>query len=187
MRSSIQKTTSEYDREKFEERLAKLQGGVAILKVGGATEAEMKERKFRVDDAVHATRGAAEEGIVPGGGVTYFRASEAIQKLDLQGDEGAGAKVIAKALESPLENIVKNSGADSSWIRSQVREKGGSFGYNARTGEFADMLEEGVLDAVKVCRSALQNAASVSSMLLTTRAVMVELKDKKKAVAGAVK
>ena len=188
LRSSIARTTSEYDREKFEERLAKLQGGVSILKVGGATEAEMNERKYRVDDAVHATRGAAEEGVVPGGGVAYLRAAEAVRKLDLEGDEGAGARVIAKALEAPLENIAGNAGADVSWVVSQVQEKGGSFGYDAKTGEFVDMFEAGILDAAKACRSAVQNAASVTSMLLTSRAVMVELKGgRKKAVAGAVK
>jgi chaperonin GroEL len=187
LRNSIKKTTSEYDREKFEERLAKLVGGVAILKVGGATEAEMKERKFRVDDAVHAVRAAAQEGVVPGGGLALVRAAESVAKLKLEGDERAGAEVIARACEAPLSNIVSNAGHDPSWVLAEVREKGGNVGFDAAAGEFTDLMKAGVLDAAKVTRSALQNAASVTSMLLTSRSVVVDLKTKKKAVAGAVK
>jgi len=187
LRSSMKKTTSDYDREKYEERLAKLVGGVAILKVGGATETEMKERKFRVDDAVHAVRAAAQEGVVPGGGVALLRAGQAIEKLSLEGDEAAGARVIARALDAPLSSIASNAGYDPSEVLSDVREKGGSVGFDASTGEFVDMFEAGILDAAKVVRAALQNAASVTSLMLTSQAVVVDLKEKKKAVRGAVK
>jgi len=187
LRMSIKKTTSEYDKEKFEERMSKLTGGVAILKVGGATEAEMKERKFRVDDAVHAARGAAQEGIVPGGGLTSLRAADAVVKLKLQDDEGLGARIIAKALEAPMATIASNAGFDASMVVAETREKGGNVGLNAGTGEWVDLVEAGVVDAAKVTRSALQNAASVTSLLLTSKAIIVELKDNKKKVAGAVK
>jgi chaperonin GroEL len=187
LRSSIKKTTSEYDREKYEERLAKLTGGVAVIKVGGATEAEMKERKFRVDDAVHAVRAAAQEGVVPGGGTALLRAADAIGKLKLEGDEAAGARVVARALEAPTLNIALNAGHDPSVVVSEVREKGGSTGFDAATGEYVDLFDAGVLDAAKVTRCALQNAASVTALVLTSRTVIVELKEKKKAVAGAVK
>jgi chaperonin GroEL len=187
LRSSIRKTTSDYDREKFEERLAKLVGGVAILKVGGATEAEMKERKYRVEDAVHAVKAAAQEGVVPGGGVALLRAAQAVERMTLSGDEAVGAKVVARACEAPLAAIAANAGHDPSYVLSEVRERGGSVGFDAGTGQFVDMFQAGILDAAKVTRSALQNAASAASMLLTSRAVVVELKEKKKAVAGAVK
>ncbi len=187
LRASIKKSTSEYDREKFEERLAKLLGGVAVLKVGGATESEMKERKFRVEDAVHAVRAAAEEGIVPGGGVAYLRAAGAVAKLKLEGDEQAGARAIARALEAPLRAIVSNAGHDPSLAMAEVRERGGAAGLDASAGEIADMFKAGIVDAAKVCRAAVQNAASVASALLTSRAVITELKDKKKMVAGAVR
>jgi chaperonin GroEL len=187
LRTSIKKTTSEYDKEKYEERMAKLTGGVAILKVGGATEAEMKERKFRVDDAVHAARAAAQEGIVPGGGLTSLRAADAISKLGLEDDEALGARVIAKALEAPMSTIASNAGYDPSMVVAETRERGGNVGLNAATGEWGDLLEMGVIDAAKVTRTALQNAASVTSLLLTSKAVIVELKENKKKVAGAVK
>jgi len=187
LRTSIRKTTSEYDKEKFEERMSKMTGGVAILKVGGATEAEMKERKFRVDDAVHAARGAAQEGVVPGGGLALLRAADAVAKLKLDGDEALGAKVIAKALEAPMATIASNAGFDPSMVVAETRERGGNVGLNAGTGEWVDLLETGVIDAAKVTRSALQNAASVTSMLLTSKSIIVELKENKKKVAGAVK
>ena len=187
LRTSIRKTTSEYDKEKFEERMSKLTGGVAILKVGGATEAEMKERKFRVDDAVHAARGAAQEGVVPGGGLACLRAADAVAKLKLDDDEALGARVIAKALEAPMATIASNAGFDPSMVVAETREKGGSIGLNAGTGEWVDLAQAGVIDAAKVTRSALQNAASVTSMLLTSKSIIVELKDNKKKVAGAVK
>jgi chaperonin GroEL len=187
LRASIKKTTSDYDREKFEERLAKLLGGVAILKVGGPTEAEMKERKYRVDDAVHAVRAAAQEGIAPGGGVAYLRAGQAVAKLDLPGDEAAGAKVIARALEAPLWNIASNSGHDPSCTVSDVRGTAVNEGFDAAAGKLVDMFEAGIVDAAKVCRVALQNAASVASALLTSQTVIAELKKEKKVVAGAMK
>jgi chaperonin GroEL len=187
LRTSIKKTTSEYDKEKFEERMSKMTGGVAILKVGGATETEMKERKFRVDDAVHAARGAAQEGIVPGGGLASLRAGDAAAKLKLEDDEALGARIIAKALEAPMGTIASNAGFDPSMVVAETREKGGNIGLNAATGEWGDLFEAGVVDAAKVTRTALQNAASVTSLLLTSKAVIVELKDNKKKVAGAVK
>jgi chaperonin GroEL len=187
LRTSIKKTTSDYDREKYEERLAKITGGVAILKVGGITETEMKERKFRVDDAVHAARAAAQEGIVPGGGLASLRAGDAALKLDLEGDEAAGARVIAKALEAPMANIAANAGHDPSLVLAETREKGGQMGLNAATGKYVDLMGTGVVDAAKVTRVALQNAASVTALLLTSRTVIVDIKEKKKAVAGAVK
>ena len=187
LRTSIEKTTSTYDKEKYEERLAKITGGVAVVKVGGATEAEMKERKFRVDDAVHATRAAAQEGIVPGGGLACLRASQAIDRLKLEGDEAAGARVVAKALESPMATIVANAGFDPSEIVTEAREKGGNTGFDAAEGEWVDLVKSGVVDAAKVTRCALQNAASVTSVLLTAKSVVVDIKDKKKPVAGTVK
>ena len=187
LRSSMAKTTSEYDREKYEERLAKITGGVAIIKVGGATEAEMKERKFRVDDAVHAVKAAAQEGIVPGGGLAALRAADAILKLKLDGDEAAGARVIAKALEAPMATIVSNAGYDPSEILTEAREKGGSIGFDAAPGEWVDLFKAGVVDAAKVARCALQNAASVMSALLTSKTVVVDLKEGKRKVAGATK
>jgi chaperonin GroEL len=187
LRTSIKKTTSEYDKEKFEERMSKMTGGVAILKVGGATETEMKERKFRVDDAVHAARGAAQEGIVAGGGLASLRAGDAVAKLKLEDDEALGARIIAKALEAPMGTIASNAGFDPSMVVAETREKGGNIGLNAATGEWGDLFEAGVVDAAKVTRTALQNAASVTSLLLTSKAVIVELKDNKKKVAGAVK
>jgi len=187
LRASIRKTTSDYDREKFEERLAKLTGGVALIKVGGPTEAEMKERKFRVDDAVHAVKAAAQEGIVPGGGTALLRSVAALRALKLEGDEAIGARVVERALKSPLANIAMNAGADPSTVLEDVSSKTGAVGFDARTGELVDLFKAGVVDPTKVVRCALQNAASVSSMLLTSRAVVVELKEKKKAVAGAVK
>jgi chaperonin GroEL len=187
LRSSIKKTTSEYDREKYEERLSKLTGGVAVIKVGGATEAEMKERKYRVDDAVHAVRAAAQEGVVPGGGTTLLRAAEAVEKLKLEGDEAAGARVVARALEAPAANIALNAGHDPSVVLAELREKSGSTGFDASSGEYVDLFQAGILDAAKVARCALQNAASLTSLALTSRTVIVELKEKKKAVAGAVK
>ncbi|MBI2933613.1 MAG: chaperonin GroEL, partial [Planctomycetes bacterium] len=187
LRASIKKTTSDYDREKFEERLAKVLGGVAVIKVGGATETEMKERKYRVDDAVHAVKAAAEEGIVPGGGVTLLRAVPAVQALRLAGDEGVGARVVERALATPLWNIAANAGADASMVVEEVRSKKGATGFDARTGEFADLMQAGVVDPAKVVRLALQNAASVASMLLTSATVVAELKEKKEAAGGAVK
>jgi chaperonin GroEL len=186
LRASIQKSTSDYDREKYQERLAKLQGGVAILKVGGATESEVKERKYRVDDAVHAVRAAAEEGVVPGGGAALLRASAAVEKLKLEGDEATGARVIARALRAPVANIARNAGFDPSVVTQETLEEDAGKVFDAAAGTFVDAFKEGLVDPAKVVRCGLQNAASAASMLLTSGAVIVELKDKKKAVAGAV-
>jgi chaperonin GroEL len=187
LRASIKKTTSDYDREKFEERLAKLTGGVAILRVGGLTEAEMKERKFRVEDAVHAVKAAAEEGIVPGGGIAYLRAARKVQELSLEGDEAIGARIVSSALLSPLWNIAANAGHDASAIVHEALEKSGAEGFDAGAGRWGDLFERGIVDPTKVARVALQTAASVSGPLLTSKTVIVELKEAKKAVAGAVK
>jgi chaperonin GroEL len=175
IRAQIEEATSDYDREKLQERVAKLAGGVAVIKVGGATEIEVKEKKDRVDDALHATRAAVEEGIVPGGGVALIRVRQAI--LDLKGnnaDQTAGVKIVLRALEEPLRQIVTNAGEEASVIAAKVAEGQGNFGYDAATGEYGDLVEKGVLDPTKVTRTALQNAASVAGLLLTTDATVHE-------------
>jgi len=184
IRTQIENTTSDYDREKLQERLAKLVGGVAVIKVGAATETEMKERKARVEDALHATRAAVEEGIVPGGGVALLRAQKALEKLEVTDEERFGVQIIRRALEEPLRQICANAGEEGSIIVQQVRDGKGSFGYNARTGKFGDLIAMGVIDPVKVVRSALQNAASVSGLLLTTEALVAEKPKEEKASAG---
>jgi len=184
IRTQIENTTSDYDREKLQERLAKLVGGVAVIKVGAATETEMKERKARVEDALHATRAAVEEGIVPGGGVALLRAQKALDKLEVSEEEKFGVSIIRRALEEPLRQICANAGEEGSIIVQQVRDGKGSFGYNARTGKFGDLIAMGVIDPVKVVRSALQNAASVSGLLLTTEALVAEKPKEDKAPAG---
>ncbi|MGF6647636.1 chaperonin GroEL [Paraburkholderia sp. GAS82] len=175
IRVQIEEATSDYDREKLQERVAKLAGGVAVIKVGGATEIEVKEKKDRVDDALHATRAAVEEGIVPGGGVALIRVRNAIK--DLKGsnpDQDAGVKIVLRALEEPLRQIVTNAGEEASVVVAKVAEGSGNFGYNAQTGEYGDLVESGVLDPTKVTRTALQNAASVAGLLLTTDATVYE-------------
>jgi chaperonin GroEL len=176
IRNEIQATTSDYDREKLQERLAKLAGGVAVLKIGAVTESEMKEKKARVEDALHATRAAVEEGVVPGGGVALIRALQALK--DLKGDnadQNAGIAILRRAMETPLRQIVSNAGEESSVILAKVTEGKGNFGYNAATGEFGDMIVLGIIDPTKVTRTALQNAASISGLMLTTGAVIFEL------------
>ncbi len=186
IRTQIEHTTSDYDREKLQERLAKLVGGVAVIKVGAATETEMKEKKARVEDALHATRAAVEEGIVPGGGVALLRAQKALDKLELDEEQKIGAQIIRRACEEPLRQIVGNAGEEGSIVVQKVREGKGNFGFNAATGEYGDLVTMGVIDPVKVVRSALQNAASVSSMMLTTEALIAEKpKDEKPAAGGA--
>jgi chaperonin GroEL len=175
IRVQIEEATSDYDREKLQERVAKLAGGVAVIKVGGATEIEVKEKKDRVDDALHATRAAVEEGIVPGGGVALIRVRNAIK--DLKGsnpDQDAGVKIVLRALEEPLRQIVANAGEEASVVVAKVAQGSGNFGYNAQTGEYGDLVESGVLDPTKVTRTALQNAASVAGLLLTTDATVSE-------------
>jgi chaperonin GroEL len=185
IKSELEKTTSDYDREKLQERLAKLAGGVAQLKVGAATEAEMKEKKARVEDALHATRAAVEEGILPGGGVALLRCVPTVEALRLHGDEAIGASIVKRALESPLRQIAENAGVDGAIAVQTVRDKREAFGFNATTGEYEDLVAAGVIDPTKVVRTALQNAASVSTLLLTTDALISEIKEEKPAGAGA--
>jgi chaperonin GroEL len=185
MRAQIEETTSDYDREKLQERLAKLVGGVALIQVGAATETEMKEKKARVEDALHATRAAVEEGIVPGGGVAYLRAVPALRKVQVpEGDQRAGVKLVERALEGPARRIAQNAGVDGAVVVQRILEGKGPFGYNAQTGTYEDLEAAGVIDPTKVSRTALQNAASVASLLLTTEAMVAE-KPKKKPAAGA--
>jgi len=183
IRVQIEEATSDYDREKLQERVAKLAGGVAVIRVGAATEVELKEKKARVEDALHATRAAVEEGIVPGGGVALLRARQAIANLKGDNaDQDAGIKLILRAVEEPLRIIVSNAGEEPSVVVNAVLAGTGNFGYNAQTGEYGDMVEQGVLDPTKVTRTALQNAASVASLLLTTEAAVVELSEDKPAM-----
>ena len=176
IRKQIEETTSDYDKEKLQERVAKLAGGVALIKVGAATEMEMKEKKARVEDALHATRAAVEEGIVAGGGVALIRARQAIQSLKgANHDQDAGIKIVMRALEEPLRQIVANAGAEPSVVLNKVLEGKGNFGYNAATDQYGDLVEMGVLDPTKVARCALQNAASVAGLILTTDAMVAEL------------
>jgi chaperonin GroEL len=176
IRQQAEEATSDYDKEKLQERVAKLSGGVALIKVGAASELEMKEKKARVEDALHATRAAIEEGVVPGGGVALIRALKALEKLEgLNEDQTVGIRILARAIEEPLRNIVENAGQDAAVILNQVRAGKGAYGYNAASGEFGDMLEEGILDPTKVTRLALQNAASVAGLLLTTEVMVAEV------------
>ncbi|MGN4076287.1 chaperonin GroEL, partial [Burkholderia gladioli] len=184
IRVQIEDASSDYDREKLQERVAKLAGGVAVIKVGGATEIEVKEKKDRVDDALHATRAAVEEGIVPGGGVALIRVKQAIREVrGANPDQDAGVKIVLRALEEPLRQIVSNAGEEASVVVAKVAEGSGNFGYNAASGEYGDLVESGVLDPTKVTRTALQNAASVAGLLLTTDATVHE--QPKPAAAGA--
>jgi chaperonin GroEL len=186
IRSQIEETSSDYDREKLQERVAKLAGGVAVIKVGAATEIEMKEKKARVEDALHATRAAVEEGIVPGGGVALIRVREAVAAVTgANDDQAVGVRILSRAIEEPLRQIARNAGEEPSIILNQVAEGSGNFGWNAQTGEFGDMFEFGILDPTKVTRSALQHAASVAGLLLTTEAMIAELpKDDAPAMSG---
>ena len=181
IKKQIEETTSDYDREKLQERLAKLSGGVAIIKVGAATEAAMKEKKDRVDDALHATRAAVEEGIVAGGGVAYLRCQKAIEALKLEGDEKVGADIIARAIEAPLRKLVANAGQEAALVIANVKKAAGTNGYNVRTGEYADLFKCGVVDPAKVARCALQNAASIAGLLLTTDCMVTDIPEKKDA------
>jgi chaperonin GroEL len=185
MRSQIEETTSDYDREKLQERLAKLVGGVAVIKVGSATETEMKEKKARVEDAMHATRAAVEEGIVAGGGVTFIRAIGALEKLKLDEDEQIGVNIVRRALEEPLRQIALNAGVEGAVVVARVRgEKNENFGYNAATDEYGDLVKDGVIDPAKVARTALQNASSIAGLMLTTEALIAEIPEEKEAPAG---
>jgi chaperonin GroEL len=188
LRRQIQETESEYDKEKFQERLAKLSGGVALIRVGAPTEADMKQTKARIEDALHATRAAAEEGIVPGGGVALLRVIPAVQKLhdNLAGDEKIGAAIILRSLEEPIRHIASNSGHDGGVIADDVKSQEGSIGFDANTGEFVDMFKAGIVDPTKVTRSALQNAASISGLMLTTEAMITNIKDDEKDNAARI-
>jgi chaperonin GroEL len=180
IRAQIEETTSDYDREKLQERLAKLAGGVAVVKVGAATEVEMKEKKARVEDALHATRAAVEEGIVPGGGVALVRASASLGNLRVSDDEKVGVRIVQKSLEEPLRWIASNAGADGSVVLDKVKSGKGAFGFNAATEEYEDLVKAGIVDPTKVVRTALQNAASVAGLLITTEAMIAEKPEKKK-------
>jgi len=187
IRAQVEKTTSDYDREKLQERLAKLVGGVAVIKVGAATETEMKEKKARVEDAMHATRAAVEEGIVPGGGVALVRCTKAVEDVikGLDGDEKIGASIIRRAIEEPLRMIVSNAGEEGAVVIGKIHEsKENNFGYNAGTGAYEDLVSAGVIDPTKVTRTALQNAASIAGLMLTTEAMISEIPEKKEAPAG---
>jgi len=185
IRAQIENTTSDYDREKLQERLAKLVGGVAVIKVGAATESEMKEKKARVEDALHATRAAVEEGIVPGGGVALLRAQSVLDTLQVTDDEAVGVRIIRRAIEEPLRQIVGNAGLEGSIVVQKVREGSGNFGYNARTDTYGDLVAMGVIDPAKVVRTALQNASSVAGLMLTTEALVAEKpKDEKSGGGG---
>ncbi len=185
LRAQIEDTTSDYDREKLQERLAKLAGGVAVIKVGAATETEMKEKKARVEDALHATRAAVEEGIVPGGGVALLRASNALKGQKMEGDEQFGLDIVRRACEEPLRQIVLNSGHEGAIVVEKVRSNdNNNFGYNASTDKYEDLVAAGVIDPTKVTRTALQNAASIASLMLTTEAMICEIPEKKSASAG---
>ena len=183
IRRQIEETTSDYDREKLQERLAKLAGGVAVINVGAATETEMKEKKARVEDALHATRAAVEEGIVPGGGVALIRAQKALDALVLEGDEAVGLAIVRRAIEQPLRTLADNAGKEGAIIVQEVKKRKGNEGYNVATDSYEDLVKAGVVDPTKVTRSALQNAASISGLLLTTEALITEIPEKDKAPA----
>ena len=184
IRRQIEETTSDYDREKLQERLAKLAGGVAVINVGAATETEMKEKKARVEDALHATRAAVEEGIVAGGGVALLRTSKAIDSLKLEGDEAIGAQIVRRAIESPIRMLCANAGVEGAVVVGQIIANKGNYGYNVATGDYEDLVKAGVVDPTKVTRTALQNAASVAGLLLTTECMITEIPEKKEAPAG---
>jgi chaperonin GroEL len=183
IKKQIDDTTSDYDKEKLQERLAKLAGGVAVINVGAATETEMKEKKARVEDALHATRAAVEEGIIPGGGVAFIRALSALDKVTVVGDEKIGVDIIRKALEEPLRMIAANAGHEGSVVANEVKAKAGAYGFNADTEKYEDLIKAGVIDPTKVARTALENAASIASLLITTEAVIADKPEEKKAPA----
>jgi chaperonin GroEL len=186
IKAEIEKTDSDWDREKLQERLAKLAGGVAVVKVGAATEVELKEKKHRIEDAVSATRAAVEEGVVPGGGVTLIRAESAFDSLALEGDEATGAQIVRESLQEPARRIATNAGYEGSVIVSHIREESDARGFDAATGEWTDMLKAGIVDPTKVTRSALQNAASIAALVLTTESAVVEKPEEEEpAAAGA--
>lgn len=179
IRSQIETTTSDYDREKLQERLSKLSGGVAVINVGAATEAELKQKKARVEDAINATRAAVEEGVVAGGGVAYLRALPALTQLQLEGDRLMGVKIVQRALEEPLRQIANNAGVEGATVVQQVKAQSGNMGYNANTDTYVDVVKQGIIDPTKVERVALQNAASLAGLLLTTEVLITEQAEEK--------
>jgi chaperonin GroEL len=183
IRRQIDETTSDYDREKLQERLAKLAGGVAVINVGAATEAEMKEKKARVEDALHATRAAVEEGIVAGGGVALLRTVKVIDSLKLEGDEAIGAQIVRRAVEHPVRMLCANAGVEGAVVVGQILANKGNYGYNVATGDYEDLVKAGVVDPTKVTRTALQNASSIAGLLLTTECMITEIPEKEKAPA----
>ncbi|HOM71360.1 MAG TPA: TCP-1/cpn60 chaperonin family protein, partial [Armatimonadota bacterium] len=185
IKKQIEDTDSDYDREKLQERLAKLAGGVAVIKVGAATETELKEKKHRMEDALSATRAAVEEGIVPGGGVTLLNAISALDKLKGTPDEMIGVSIVRRALEEPARQIANNAGAEGSVVVEHIKSQKSGFGYNAATSEYVDMVKAGIIDPAKVTRSAVENAASIASLLLTTEALVAEKPEKEKPAAPA--
>ncbi len=185
IRKQIEETTSDYDHEKLQERLAKQAGGVAVISVGAATETEMKEKKARVEDALHATRAAVEEGIVPGGGVAMVRAAAALESLKLTGDEAVGVEIVRKACDAPLRQLAANAGIEGAVVLEEVRKGKGAYGYDVAKGEFVDMVKAGIIDPTKVARTALQNAASIAGLLLTTECMVTEIPEKKEAPASS--
>jgi chaperonin GroEL len=185
IKKEMENTTSDYDKEKLQERLAKLAGGVAQINVGAATEVEMKEKKARVEDALHATRAAVEEGIVPGGGVAFLRCLKTLDSLKSKGEEGIGVDIIRRALEAPIRQIAQNAGIDGAIVCERVKNSKGNEGYDALNGEYTDLVQAGIIDPTKVARIALENAASVSGLLLTTEALISEIPEKKDEKAGA--
>ena len=192
IRTGIESTTSDYDREKLQERLAKLTGGVAIISVGASSEADMKQKKARVEDALHATRAAVEEGILPGGGVALLRCREAVEKArsSVKGDAKIGVDIVLRVLDAPLRQIADNCGIDGSVVADEVSQKGQNIGYNANGGEYVDMFKAGVIDPTKVVKTALQNAASIAGLLLTTEALVTNFDEKdqdKRAVVGSIR
>jgi chaperonin GroEL len=187
IQAQVAQSTSDYDKEKLQERLAKLSGGVAVVKVGAATETEMKERKARVEDALHATRAAVEEGIVPGGGVAFLRSQDKLSNLELEGDEAIGSGIISRVLEYPLKQISENAGVNGDIIVDHVKSLATNEGYDALRGEYTNMIDNGIIDPTKVVRSALQNAASVASLMLTTETLITDLKDSKTKIEGVVR
>ncbi|MFH1753844.1 MAG: chaperonin GroEL, partial [Candidatus Omnitrophota bacterium] len=184
IKKQIEASDSDYDKEKLQERLAKLSGGVAVINVGAATETEMKEKKARVEDALHATRAAVEEGIVPGGGVALLRCEGVLTALKLDGDESIGVKIIKRILEEPARQIVENAGLEASVVIQRIKEEKTNIGFNAETGEYTDMLKAGIIDPTKVTRSALQNAASIAGLMLTTEAMVTDIPEDDKAPSG---
>src|SRR6202165_3490057 len=184
IRAAIEKSTSDYDKEKLQERLAKLAGGVAVINVGAATETEMKEKKARVEDALHATRAAVEEGVVAGGGVAYLRTQKALDSIKLEGDEAVGAEIVRRALEFPTRQLANNAGQEGALIVQEVKKRSGNEGFNVATGKYEDLVKAGVLDPTKVTRTALQNAASIAALMLTTEALVTEMPEKEKPASG---